>query len=113
MTDWESFYNRFREPDFIPGYEIQNRLGGGAFGEVYKARKTSIDKPYAIKFLKLEEEAQRELVERELEQVRLFAAVDHPHLSQPGRGHRDRPVPATFPRRAAVGLGSPGGYSGD
>ena len=32
--DWEAFYSRFREPDFITGYEIQNRLGGGAFGEV-------------------------------------------------------------------------------
>ena len=42
--DWEAFYSRFRAPDFIPGYEIQNRLGGGAFGEVYKARKHSIGK---------------------------------------------------------------------
>ena len=51
VVDWELFYNRFRTPDFIPGYEIQNRLGGGAFGEVYKARKHSIGKAYAIKFL--------------------------------------------------------------
>jgi serine/threonine protein kinase len=78
--DWESFYNRFREPDFIPGYEIQNRLGGGAFGEVYKARKASIGKAYAIKFLKIDDDAQREAVERELEQVRHFAAIDHPNL---------------------------------
>jgi len=78
--DWEAFYNRFREPDFIPGYEIQNRLGGGAFGEVYKARKHSIGKAYAIKFLKIDEDAQREAVERELEQVRHFAALDHPNL---------------------------------
>jgi len=78
--DWEAFYNRFRGPDFIPGYEIQNRLGGGAFGDVYKARKTSIDKPYAIKFLKVEDELQREAVERELAQVRHFAAIDHPNL---------------------------------
>jgi serine/threonine-protein kinase len=78
--DWERFYNHFREPDFIPGYEIQNRLGGGAFGEVYKARKASIGKAYAIKFLKIDDDAQREAVERELEQVRHFAAIDHPNL---------------------------------
>ncbi len=78
--DWEAFYNRFRQPDFIPGYEIQNRLGGGAFGEVYKARKHSIGKAYAIKFLKIDDDAQREAVERELEQVRHFAAIDHPNL---------------------------------
>jgi serine/threonine protein kinase len=78
--DWESFYNNFRTPDFIAGYEIQNRLGGGAFGDVYKARKQSIGKPYAIKFLKIEDDSQREAVERELSQVRHFAAIDHPNL---------------------------------
>jgi serine/threonine-protein kinase len=78
--DWEAFYSRFREPDFIPGYEIQHRLGGGAFGEVYKARKHSIGKAYAIKFLKIDDEAQKDAVERELEQVRHFAVIDHPNL---------------------------------
>jgi len=78
--DWEDFYNNFRKPDFIPGYEIQNRLGGGAFGDVYKARKQSIGKAYAIKFLKIEDDSQREAVQRELGQVRHFAAIDHPNL---------------------------------
>lgn len=78
--DWEAFYNQFRQPDFVPGYEIQNRLGGGAFGEVYKARKASIGKAYAIKFLKVDDDAQREAIERELDQVRHFAAIDHPNL---------------------------------
>src|SRR5689334_4293988 len=78
--DWEAFYSRFRTPDFIPGYEIQNRLGGGAFGEVYRARKHSIGKSYAIKFLKVDDEQARSAVERELDQVRHFAAIDHPNL---------------------------------
>ncbi|MFN0243861.1 MAG: serine/threonine-protein kinase [Planctomycetota bacterium] len=78
--DWEAFYNNFRQPDFLPGYEIQNRLGGGAFGEVYKAKKHSIGKAFAVKFLKIDDDAQREAVERELEQVRHFAAIDHPNL---------------------------------
>ncbi|MBI5363037.1 MAG: protein kinase [Planctomycetes bacterium] len=78
--DWEPFYNRFREPDFVPGYEIQNRLGGGAFGEVYKARKASIGKAFAIKFLKIEGDDQRDAALRELDQVRHFAAIDHPNL---------------------------------
>ena len=25
--DWEGFFKSFREPDFIPGYEILNKLG--------------------------------------------------------------------------------------
>lgn len=78
--DWEAFYNSFRKPDFIPGYEIEHRLGGGAFGEVYKARKQSIGKSYAIKFLKIDEGAQKDAIERELEQVRHFASIDHPNL---------------------------------
>ncbi len=78
--DWEVFYARFREPDFVPGYEIHNRLGGGAFGEVYKARKASIGKSYAIKFLKIDGDDQRDAAMRELEQVRHFAVLDHPNL---------------------------------
>ncbi len=78
--DWEAFYNSFRQPDFIPGYEIENRLGGGAFGDVYKARKTSIGKPYAIKFLKVDDDDQRAAVQRELDLVSRFAAIDHPNL---------------------------------
>ena len=77
--DWEAFYNNFRKKDFIPGYEIQVRLGGGAFGDVYKARKESIGKSYAIKFLKVED-GQEAMVERELAQVRHFASIDHPNL---------------------------------
>ncbi len=77
MADWEHFYNRLRTPDFLPGYEIQNRLGGGAFGDVYKAEKRSIGKVYAVKFLKGTEQ---DVVERELEQVSYFASIDHPNL---------------------------------
>jgi serine/threonine-protein kinase len=80
MIDWESFYNSFRRPDFIPGYEIQNHLGGGAFGEVYKAKKSSIGKAFAIKFLRLDDAAQKDAIEYELEQVRLCASIDHPNL---------------------------------
>ncbi len=78
--DWELFYSSFRKPSFIAGYEIQNRLGGGAFGDVYKARKVSIDKSYAIKFVKIDEATSRAAIERELEQVRHFSAIDHPNL---------------------------------
>ena len=80
MIDWEEFYGSFRRPDFIPGYEILNHLGGGAFGEVYKCRKSSIGKSYAVKFLRLDEGSNHPAIERELEQVRHFASIDHPNL---------------------------------
>ncbi|MBN2492360.1 MAG: serine/threonine protein kinase [Planctomycetes bacterium] len=78
--DWEHFYRHYRNPGFIPGYEILNKLGSGVFGEVYKLRKTSIGKFYAVKFLRVEDEALRNAVVRELESVKLLAQVDHPNL---------------------------------
>jgi hypothetical protein len=78
--DWEGFFHRFREPEFVPGYQIENKLGGGVFGEVYRARKLSIGKSYAIKFLKLADEGARDDLFRELQSVEHFAQVDHPHL---------------------------------
>jgi len=78
--DWEAFYRDFRKPGYVPGFEIVTKLGGGMFGQVYKARKESIGKDYAIKFLKVDDESVRDAVARELESVRHFAQLDHPNL---------------------------------
>ncbi|HLU37955.1 MAG TPA: serine/threonine-protein kinase [Planctomycetota bacterium] len=78
--DWEAFYRNYRKPGYVPGYEIINKLGGGVFGMVFKARKESIGKDYAIKFLKVDDEVVRDAVVRELDSVRYFAQVDHPNL---------------------------------
>lgn len=78
--DWESFYANFRKPGYVPGYEIVNKLGGGVFGMVFKARKQSIGKDYAIKFLKVDDEVVRDAVLRELRTVDFFAQIDHPNL---------------------------------
>jgi serine/threonine-protein kinase len=78
--DWEAFYVNYRKPGYVPGYEIVNKLGGGVFGTVFKARKESIGKDYAIKFLKVDEESVRDAVLRELDSVRFFAQIDHPNL---------------------------------
>lgn len=78
--DWAAFYQSFQKPGYIHGFEIGHRLGGGVFGVVYKARRESIGKPYAIKFLRIEDPAVRQQVLSELETVSLFAQVDHPNL---------------------------------
>ncbi|MEM7198692.1 MAG: serine/threonine-protein kinase [Planctomycetota bacterium] len=78
--DWESFYANYRKPGYISGFEIVNKLGGGVFGLVFKARKESIGKDYAIKFLKVDDEVVRDAVVRELGTVRYFAQIDHPNL---------------------------------
>jgi len=78
--DYESFYQELRQPDFISGYEILQKIGGGVFGEVFKARKKSIGRLYVIKFLKTESEAQRQIIEKELASLTNFAQIDHPNL---------------------------------
>ncbi len=78
--DWEAFYRNYRKPGYIAGYEIVNKLGGGMFGMVFKARKESIGKDYAIKFLKVDDESVREAVRREVQSVEFFAQIDHPNL---------------------------------
>lgn len=78
--DWESFYQNYRKPDYLKGYDIVNKLGAGVFGEVYKIRKLSIGKFYAIKFLRVEDPSLKSAVVRELESVKLLAQIDHPNL---------------------------------
>ncbi len=79
-VDWEAFYLNYRKPGYVPGFEIVHKLGGGMFGLVFKARKESIGKDYAIKFLKVDDETVRDAVARELETVHFFAQIDHPNL---------------------------------
>ncbi|MCR9246351.1 MAG: serine/threonine protein kinase, partial [bacterium] len=80
--DWEAFYRSYRKPGYVAGFEITTKLGGGAFGLVFKARKESIGKDYAIKFLQVDDLEVREAVFRELDQVQYFAQIDHPNLVQ-------------------------------
>ncbi|MBX3462505.1 MAG: serine/threonine protein kinase [Planctomycetes bacterium] len=79
-VDWESFYLNYRKPGYVPGFEIVHKLGGGMFGLVFKARKESIGKDYAIKFLKVDDDTVRDAVARELDTVQFFAQIDHPNL---------------------------------
>ncbi|MBL8733883.1 MAG: serine/threonine protein kinase [Planctomycetes bacterium] len=79
-VDWEAFYRSYRKPGYVPGFEIVNKLGGGMFGLVFKARKESIGKDYAIKFLKVDDDCVRDAVLREIDNVEFFAQIDHPNL---------------------------------
>ena len=79
-VDWEAFYRSYRKPGYVPGFEIVTKLGGGMFGLVFKARKESIGKDYAIKFLKVDDDTVRDAVVREIDNVGFFAQIDHPNL---------------------------------
>jgi eukaryotic-like serine/threonine-protein kinase len=80
QVDWEAFYRNYRKPGYLAGFEIQNKLGGGMFGLVFKARKESIGKDYAVKFLKVDDDTVRDAVMREIDNVSYFAQIDHPNL---------------------------------
>ena len=80
LPDWEAFYRDYRKPGYVTGFEITTKLGGGMFGLVYRARKQSIGKDYAIKFLQVDDSEVRRAVLAELEAVKLFAQIDHPNL---------------------------------
>jgi tRNA A-37 threonylcarbamoyl transferase component Bud32 len=64
----------------VSGFEITSKLGGGMSGLVFRARKQSIGKDYAIKFLQVDDSEVRRAVLAELEQVQYFAQIDHPNL---------------------------------
>ena len=80
LPDWEAFYRDYRKPGYVPGFEITTKLGGGTFGLVFRARRLSIGKDYAIKFLHVEDGVVQKAVMAELEQVKWFAQIDHPNL---------------------------------
>ncbi|MCA8963697.1 MAG: protein kinase [Planctomycetes bacterium] len=79
-ADWEAFYANYRKPGYVPGYELTSKLGGGQFGIVFRARKQSIGKDYAIKFLQVDDGEVRRAIVAELEQLKYFAQIDHPNL---------------------------------
>jgi hypothetical protein len=79
-ADWEAFYRDYRKPGYVPGFEITTKLGGGMSGLVFRARKQSIGKDYAIKFLQVDDPEVRRAVLAELAQVEHFAQIDHPNL---------------------------------
>jgi serine/threonine protein kinase len=79
-ADWEAFYRDYRKPGYVSGFEITSKLGGGMSGLVFRARKQSIGKDYAIKFLQVDDSEVRRAVLAELEQVQYFAQIDHPNL---------------------------------
>jgi len=72
--------------DFVPGqrlgdYEILGVLGAGGMGKVYKVRNVISDRIEAMKVLLANLASQKELADRFLREIKLLAALNHPHIA--------------------------------
>ena len=61
-------------------YEIQESLGAGGMGEVYRARDTRLQRTVAIKILPQILSSDQERLERFQQEARILSAPNHPNL---------------------------------
>jgi WD40 repeat protein/serine/threonine protein kinase len=64
----------------IRGYELRERLGQGAFGEVYGAWQPSVGRDVAIKIISRAYANQPEFIRRFEAEAQLIARLEHPHI---------------------------------
>jgi tRNA A-37 threonylcarbamoyl transferase component Bud32/uncharacterized RDD family membrane protein YckC len=74
------------EPVLTPGtrlahYEIQDQLGSGAMGTVYRAHDEALDRWVAVKVLRARLAEEAAIVERFVREARAAARVNHPNLT--------------------------------
>ena len=65
----------------VGDYRIEEKIGQGAMGEVYRARQISLDRVVALKLmLKKDAGNDKTLIERFQREARTLSELDHPHI---------------------------------
>jgi serine/threonine protein kinase len=64
----------------IGQYQVENEIGRGAMGVVYKGRDLKLDRPVAMKFLPFTGQDARKQIDRLIREARTLAAVEHPNI---------------------------------
>ncbi len=72
----------FRPGDQLGDYEILRLLGAGGMGEVYQVRNTLSDRVEAIKVLSSGLQANPDLQDRFLREIKISAALKHPQIAE-------------------------------
>jgi len=65
----------------IKGYQLKERIGGGGFGEVYRAEQNSILREVAIKIIHATYANHPDFVRRFESEAHLIAHLEHPHIT--------------------------------
>ena len=68
------------EGQSIKGYELRERIGGGGFGEVYRAYQTLLKREVAVKIILPQHANQPEFIRRFEVEAELVARLEHPHI---------------------------------
>jgi serine/threonine-protein kinase len=72
--------SRFTNVREIPGYELQEELGGGAMGVVYRAVHTATGQAAAIKLISQSKSASEHAIQLFVREASLLGRLDHPHI---------------------------------
>lgn len=68
------------EGQTVKGYELRERIGGGGFGEVYRAFQTLLKRDVAVKIILPQHANQPEFIRRFEVEAELVARLEHPHI---------------------------------
>src|SRR5262249_50312004 len=66
--------------DILGKYQLGKKLGEGAFGVVFNARDTGLDRDVALKFLRSHHVSNPQVLERFLQEARSAAKLSHPGI---------------------------------
>jgi serine/threonine protein kinase len=64
----------------LPQFEVQELIGVGGMGAVYRARQPKLDRPIALKIMSSRFAKQPAFAERFAREARLLARLNHPHI---------------------------------
>lgn len=65
----------------VKAYALLDKLGSGAWGEVWRARQPSVDRDVAVKVISRELADNQEFIRRFEVEARIVAGLEHPHVT--------------------------------